>query len=106
MSETKKITQDDKIWGLLSYIWIFSLVALVAKKDNDFVRFHANQGALLFILSLVGIIPGLGQLLVLVLCILAIIGMIMAYKGEKWELPLIGGVAKDFGDWIIKTMKI
>jgi uncharacterized membrane protein len=106
MSETQKFTQDDKIWGLLSYFWIFSLVALASRKDNNFVRFHANQGALLFALSLAGFVPMLGQLLLLVLCVLAIIGMIKAYNGEKWELPLLASPAKDFGDWVIKILKL
>lgn len=106
MSETKKVTQDDKIWGLLSYLWIFSLVALIMKRDNEFVRFHANQGILLFVISFVGWVPMLGQLIMLLICILAIIGMIQAYQGEKWELPLLGGVAKEFGTWVLKTLKI
>lgn len=106
MTEPKKLTQDDKIWGLLSYLWIFSLVALIMKRDNEFVRFHANQGILLFVISLVGWVPMLGQLLMLIICILAIISMIKAYQGEKWELPLLGGVAKEFGAWVLKTLKI
>lgn len=99
------VSKDDKLWGLLSYFWVFSLIALAIKKNNEFVRFHASQGLLLFVISLAGIIPGLGQLLMLVVCIVAIIGMVKAYGGEKWELPLLSGVAKDFGDWVIKTFK-
>ena len=106
MPEIKSVSQDDKIWGLLSYFWIFSLIALASRKDNEFVRFHANQGALLFVLSLAGIIPMFGQLLMLAILIVAIIAMVKAYQGEKWELPLIAGVAKDFGDWLIKTLKL
>lgn len=106
MSEIKSVSQDDKIWGLLSYLWIFSLIALAIKKDNDFVRFHANQGIFLFVISLAGIIPMLGQLLMLAICIVAVIAMVKAYRGEKWELPLVAGVAKDFGDWVVKTLKI
>ena len=106
MSETKKVTQDDKIWGLLSYLWIFSLIALIIKKDNEYVRFHASQGLLLFVVSLVGWFPMLWQLLMLIIFILAIVGMVQAYKGEKWELPLVAGVAAEFGTWVLKTLKI
>jgi uncharacterized membrane protein len=106
MAETKKISQDDKIWGVLSYLWILSLVALAIKKDNDFVRFHANQGALLFVISFVGLIPVLGWFINIIICILAIIGLIKAYNGEKWELPLLGKPAKEFGNWLVKTLKI
>jgi len=106
MSETKNVSQDDRLWGLLSYFWVFSIIALIIKKNNGFVRFHASQGLLLFVISLAGIIPGLGQLLMLAICVVAIIGMVKAYGGDKWELPLLAGVAKDFGDWTVKTLKI
>lgn len=105
MAEAKKISQDDKIWGVLSYLWVISIVALAMKKNNEYVRFHANQGALLCVISLVGIIPMLGQIVSLIVFILAIVGMVKAYNGEKWELPIIGKSAKEFGDWIVKTLK-
>lgn len=104
MPEIKKITQDDKVWGLLSYLWILSIIALAMKKNNDYVRFHANQGALLFVISLIGIIPGIGQLVGLIVMILAIIGMVKAYHGEKWALPIVGKQAKEFGAWLVKTL--
>jgi len=104
MSEDKKVTQDDKVWGLLSYLWVVSIVALAMKKNNDYVRFHANQGALLFVISLVGIIPMLGQLVGLIVFIVAIIGMIKAYNGEKWPIPVFAKQAKEFGGWVVKTL--
>ncbi len=106
MSEKITISSEEKIWASLSYVWVFALVALAAKKDNAFIRFHANQGALLFALSLAGIIPFFGQLWMLVLFVFSVIGLIKAYLGEKWPLPLLAEVAKDFGAWVIKVMKI
>jgi len=94
MPETKKISQDDKVWGVISYLWILSLVALAVKKDNGFVRFHANQGALLFVISFVGIIPLFGWLINVFVFIFAIVAMVKAYNGEKWELPLVAGAAR------------
>jgi len=105
MAETKK-QQEEKIWAAVSYLWILSLVVLAARKNNEFVRFHANQGALLFVLSFIGIIPGIGWLVWFIVLILVIIGLIKALQGEKWELPLIAGAAKSFGDWLVKTVKL
>jgi len=106
MSEEKKLSQDDQLWGALSYLWVFSIVALALKKNNDFIRFHANQGALLFILSFIGLIPVFGWIINLIILILAIIGIIKALAGKKWELPALGEAAKNFGNWVIKTLNI
>jgi uncharacterized membrane protein len=106
MPEKKSVSQDEKIWGALSYFWIFSIIALALKKNNSFIKFHANQGVLLFLLSFVVIIPMLGWLVLLLICILAIIALIKAYNGEKWELPILSGVAQELGDWLIKTLKL
>lgn len=109
MAEAKKPLDpsEKKVWAAVGYLWILSLVALAARKDNDFVRFHASQGALLFLVSIVFMfIPVLGWLLNIVVGVAAIVGIIKALQGEKWELPIIGGFAKGLGDWIIKTLKL
>lgn len=106
MSDTKKITQDDRIWAALSYLWILSIVALALKKNNEYVRFHANQGFFLFLVSLVFFIPFFGQIVGLIAMIFAIVGIIKAYNGSKWPLPLVASAAKEVGDWLVKTIKL
>ena len=107
MPETKINPQEKKIWAAVGYLWILSLVALAARKDNDFVRFHASQGALLFLLSIAFMfIPVIGWLANILVGIAAIIGIIKALQGEKWELPIIGSWAKSLGEWVIKTLKL
>ncbi len=112
------LSNDQKAWGVLSYLWIVSIVALVMKKNDDFIRFHANQGLLLFVCSVVVMLvqrlagwPGyflynLLNLLNLVILIVAVIGIVKAWQGEKWEIPVIGQYAKGLGDWIVKTFKL
>jgi len=107
MTETKINPSEKKVWAAVGYLWILSLVALAARKDNDFVRFHASQGTLLFIISVVlWFIPVIGWLLNIVIGVVAIVGIIKALQGEKWEIPVIGSAAKGLGDWIIKTLKL
>ena len=107
-NQDQKISkQEGKIWAAVSYLWIISLVVLAARKNDSFIRFHANQGALLFVISVVFmLIPGIGWLLNILICIAAIVGIIKALQGEKWEVPVLGGFAVQFGDWIIKTLKL
>ena len=114
MTETKNtaknmsnLSSEQKIWGAVGYLWILSLVALTARKNDEFVRFHASQGVLLFVVSIVGIVLGpLGMILNIILTIGAVVGIIKAWQGEKWPMPIIGGFAKSFGDWLIKTLKL
>ena len=107
MTETKNISSEEKVWAAVSYLWVGSLFALAARKNNEYVRFHANQGVLLFAISLPTMfIPLLGWLINLVLGILAIIGIVKALQGEKWVLPVGANWAKQLGDWVVKTFKL
>ena len=106
-SKNKQLSSEEKIWGAVSYLWVLSLVALAARKDNAYVRFHASQGALLFALSIIFmLIPGLGWLLNVVIGIAAIVGIIKALQGEQWEIPVIGQFSTKFSDWLVKTLKL
>lgn len=106
MAQSKNITQEEKIWGAVSYIWILSIVALAARKNNDYVRFHANQGFLLFVLSLFFWFPIFGWILSVAVTIMAVIGILKSLKGEEWQLPVLSNQAKQIGDWFIKTIKL
>ncbi|MEI6627519.1 MAG: hypothetical protein WCL61_02900, partial [bacterium] len=100
------LKQDQKIWAAASYFWLLAIIVLAIKKNDDYVRFHANQGILLFILSLACFVPFFGQLLLMVVVIMMIIGMVKAFKGEKWPLPIVGDMPEKIGDWVIKTLNI
>jgi len=104
---TTNLSSEQKIWGAISYLWILSLVALAARKKDDYIRFHANQGVLIFAVSLfLMFIPMLGWLLNVLLGITAIVAIIKALQGERWELPIASDVAVKFGNWVVKTLKL
>ena len=92
--------ENNKIMAAISYIWILFLVPLFAAKDDAFARFHANQGLLLFlasiVLGIIGVIPVIGTIIALVggivTFVFMILGIINALKGEMKPLPLIGGI--------------
>lgn len=106
MTQSQKITQEEKIWGAVSYIWILSVVALAARKNNDYIRFHANQGFLLFALSLFFWFPIFGWILSMAVTIMALIGILKSLKGEEWPLPILSAQAKQIGEWFIKIIKL
>lgn len=87
----------DKNKGLaaLAYVWIISLVLLLVKKDSPFVQFHAKQGFIIFIASIIlGFIPILGWLLNLLLLIFVIIGIVSALQGKWRKLPGVSILAE------------
>jgi len=95
----KADAEKNKGMAIVAYIIFF--IPLLAAKDSKFAMYHANQGLILFLTSVIiwvvgGIIPFLGWFIILPLgelfiLILAIMGIINAAKGEMKPLPLIGG---------------
>ncbi|MEW5996484.1 MAG: hypothetical protein AB1657_02720 [Candidatus Micrarchaeota archaeon] len=111
--------KDSNLLAALGYLINFvllpwSFVIYYVKKEDKFVRFHALQAGLLwvvgflamvalgifgFLLSIVGgplgCIFGILQLAVgLALVAVALYAAYMAYRFEEWEIPVLGGVAR------------
>jgi uncharacterized membrane protein len=103
---TADFTADDisknKLVAILAYFGLLFLIPLFAAPQSKFAQFHANQGLLLFIVSvIVGIaggilwlIPGLG-LIANVLLLLAVFafflfGVYHTISGRAKELPFFG----------------
>lgn len=89
--------ETNKIIAMLAYLIFF--LPLIAAKDSKFAMYHANQGLLLFLagiaVSILGMIPFIGGFLIfplgsLAVFVLAVLGIIGAYKGEMKPLPVIG----------------
>ena len=100
MAAKSSSSDNDKLMGVLAYIGILVLIPLLAGGDSKFIRFHANQGLVLFIalivVNILWIIPFLGwviaPLVTLGIVVLAILGIINVLNGEQKPLPLIGGI--------------
>ena len=117
---------DENIAALLSYIagWVTGLIFFLIEKDSRLVRFHAMQSlilsgggivvliALWIIIGVVSLIIGqisgiLSFLVTMVLGLVAtivglgiligaIIGLIKAYQGQYFKLPIIGNLAEKY----------
>ena len=96
---------DENIEGLLCYSlgFITGILFLILEKENKFVRFHAMQSLVTFLLiwviiTVIGWIPILGWLLSLLITplslILWLLLMFKAFKGERFKLPVIGDFAE------------
>jgi len=84
---------NAKQLAALSYVWIFSLLILLARRENGFIQHHARRGIVLFALSLLfWWIPFLhyGEILILAI---AVMGFIQASMGNEFRLPLLSEIA-------------
>ncbi|KKR08565.1 MAG: hypothetical protein UT32_C0001G0085 [Parcubacteria group bacterium GW2011_GWC2_39_14] len=96
------VADNNKILAAMSYLGFLCFVPLFLKKSSPFVQFHAKQGLVLFIaeviISFINIIPFLGQLVwflaIVVFCIVSIKGMIKAWDGVYWKIPVLSDYAK------------
>jgi len=94
---------DERLIAALAYIIFF--LPMIVKRDSDFAMFHAKQGLVLLLVSVIGsfilgFIPIIGWMILplfsLAVFILGVMGFINALNGKQVELPLIGSYASNF----------
>ena len=93
-NRTGTFAGHSKLLAALSYVSILFLIPMLFAQEDEFARFHAKQGARLFVCNAIGSILGsifsIGWVINLLLIYLMIVGIINALN-DKWEaLPYIG----------------
>lgn len=92
----------NRLVAALSWLWVLSAIVLLVKKDSPFVQFHARQGFLVFLASiLLWILFGvlgpiawvLQQLLQIAVFVVVVVGFVQALRGRWWTLPVLGSLA-------------
>ena len=99
---TKKPNLIAKFLGAISYLGVLCLIPVILKSKNNFVRFHAAQGIILFIaeiiFTLIWIIPFIGLFIGflgwILWSIFCLIGLINSIAGREWELPVLHSFTK------------
>jgi len=94
----KKTESGVNPLAIISYIGPFCLIPYLSKEKDDFVKFHAKQGLVLFIFEVATwaiswVFPFLRflmNLVSLVWLVFSIIGIINAINKQKKQLPFIG----------------
>ncbi|NBV21178.1 MAG: hypothetical protein EBS05_04550 [Proteobacteria bacterium] len=97
--------EKNRAFAILSYLSILFIVGLIAAPNSKFAKYHANQGLVLFLASIIssvscmviGFIPFVNFVLILIVpvlwggwLVLAILGIVNAAGGQSKPLPLIG----------------
>ncbi len=102
--------QDAKVWSILAYFGILFFLPLVCAPQSRFGKFHANQGLILMLatvilgivnwilLLIIGWIPLIGKLICGLVSLAVFVasfawmiyGIVQAAQGKAKTLPLIG----------------
>ena len=104
-SNTPEITQDDKLWAMLSNApiigWIVALIVLLTdeKKNRPFMKYHAVQSLAIYVIVLVTSIVGVGVCIAAVIWIYQIYLMVKANQGEWVKIPALTDFLKKQG-WV------
>lgn len=93
-SPSTELQHNAKLLAALSYLWVLSALVLVLFRGNDYISFHAKQGLVLWLLSIVfWFVPVIGWLANLAVMVLILIGFLQALEGKRWTMPYIGTLA-------------
>ena|SRR5437588_6807807 len=100
---------QDTVMLVLAYIWFFSIIPLVVKKDDREVQWHAKNGLVLAIaysvieLAFWGIghfFPVVGCLTLWIPClifigylVLMVMGIVKATSGQRLRVPMLSDYA-------------
>lgn len=97
-----KDVEENRLVAALAWLWVLSLIILLLKRDSPYVQFHARQGLVLFVasillwiaLSLLGPFAFfLHQTLNFLIFVVSIVGFVQALRGQWWTLPVLGPLA-------------
>jgi len=97
-----KVTNEEKIWALVSYIPLLAVMSLVLKPNSDYIKLHGRQGLLIFLIFFFSIfvylVPYIGPVIgifVHVACIaIGVLSMYHAFIGNWWKIPVLGDIAE------------
>lgn len=83
---------DAKTTGIVAYLtWIGFIIAVCAG-DKDGAKFHINQALVIFLFSLLSVIPCVGWIWGIFMIVCWFMGLIAAINEEEKEVPLIGKI--------------
>ena len=110
---TLRDAREGRWMSALCYLWILWVIPFFCKRSSPFVRYHLGQGLMLLLMDCLGatflgisfvlntILPvsapaflALGEVALLLSCLLKLFGMVCALGGKAKELPLVGSYGR------------
>lgn len=100
---SKKLTTPQLVTAIFSYLGILVFIPLLLyDKRDDFMRFHLRQGLAFFAVELLlmlitwmlWLLEPLTHVLQIIVFIAALIALVKAVLGQKWNVPYLHHVIK------------
>lgn len=91
--------EKNRTLAALSYLWAFSLIVALARRDSPFVQLHARQGLVLFVISVLLWPFGIARYAEVLVLALMTLGFIQAAMGNSYHIPVIGELAEGRPSW-------
>lgn len=92
------MTAKRKLIAVLSYLSVLLFFPLNLFKKDDFIRYHAKQGVVFFVLSILIVftfwLPVVGWICLLALLVIWATGIFNVITGKMEPLPVIGRIAE------------
>lgn len=83
---------DAKTTSIVGYLsWIGLIIAFCAG-DKEGAKFHLNQALVIFLFSLLSVIPCIGYIWGIFMIVCWIMGLIAAINQEEKPVPVIGKI--------------
>ncbi len=85
---------DAKVTSVIAHFGIvgFLIAYFFGDKESSLSQFHLNQGLVLGLFAILGIVPCIGQIWLIVICIFEIMGIINSMNEEEKPAPMVGGI--------------
>ena len=83
---------DKKTTSWVAYLTWIGLIIAFCSGDKEGAKFHINQALVIFLFSLLSIIPCVGWIWGIFMIVCWFMGLIAAINQEEKPVPLIGGI--------------
>jgi uncharacterized membrane protein len=83
---------DTKTTSIVAYITLIGLIIALCAGDKEGAKFHINQALVIFLFSLLSVVPCVGWIWGIFMIVCWVMGLIAAINQEEKEVPLIGKI--------------
>lgn len=95
-------SRRTRLLAAMSYVGILCLIPLIFDKKSEYVRFHARQGLVLWLWTLLAVFSllfgGIGGFFltfsVVIIAFLSVMGVASVVFSQNWRLPVIAILAE------------